>query len=62
MDKLTLAHEWAMRMIGSAYFENEEQRAEVAWQYADAMFAEAEKREDKSRPDVLNSTDSCQLE
>ena len=49
MDKLTLAHEWAMKH-GSAMTH----RTVIdAWAYADAMQAEAEKRESKERPEVL---------
>lgn len=61
MDKLTMAHEWAMNSFDAA-FENEEERARLAWQYADAMKAEADKREDKSRPDVLKPLNSMELE
>ena len=49
--KLELAHEWVMRHMGDKYIELTVERA---WQYADAMYAELEKRKDTSRPDVLN--------
>lgn len=53
MDKLKLAHDWAMKSFLTNGFKDEAERATCAWQYADAMQAEAEKREDKTRPEVL---------
>ena len=48
--KLELAHEWAMQHMDDKYIELTVERA---WEYADAMYAELEKRKDTSRPDVL---------
>ena len=49
--KLELAHEYAMLHMDDKYIELTVDRA---WQYADSMYAELEKRQDTSRPDVLN--------
>lgn len=57
MDKLKLAHDWAMKSFLTDGFKDEVERATCAWQYADAMQAEAKKREDKTRPDVLLTKD-----
>ena len=48
--KLELAHEYAMQHTDE---QNPKLSVERAWQYADAMYAELEKRKDTSRPDVL---------
>ena len=54
MDKLKLAHDYALKQIESLS-ENSTMQSlvSVAWQYADAMQAEADKRVNKERPDVL---------
>ena len=52
--KLELAHEYAMQHTDE---QNPKLSVERAWQYADAMYAELEKRKDTSRPDVLNDFD-----
>ena len=44
MDKLKLAHDWAMKSFLTDGFKDEAERAAHAWKYADAMQAEAEKR------------------
>lgn len=62
MDKLTMAHEWAMQAIDTGYVCETKTLVSEAWCYADAMQAEADKREDKSRPDVLNPSNSRELE
>lgn len=55
MNKLELAHDYVMN-----YLSNPECEActvsgivSVAWEYADLMFKQEEKRKDKSRPEVL---------
>ena len=53
MDKLKLAHDWAMKSFLTDGFKDEVERAVHAWQYADAMQAEAEKRVNKERPEAL---------
>lgn len=53
MDKLKLAHDWAMKSFLNHGFKDEAERAVHAWKYADAMQAEADKRECKERPEVL---------
>ena len=53
MNKLKLAHDWAMQSIDTGYVCETETLVSEAWKYADAMQAEAEKREDKTRPEVL---------
>ena len=50
MDKLTLAHDWAMKHGDKCY---PNLTAEQAWEYADTMFEELEKRQDKTLPDAL---------
>lgn len=55
MDKLTLAHDYAMKHLeGEFYTESEQHRVNSAWEYADMMIAENEKRTDKTRPAVLD--------
>ena len=55
MDKLKLAHDYAMKHLeGKFYTESEQWRVAQAWEYADMMLAEQEKRTDKSRPVVLD--------
>ena len=51
MDKMKLAHEYALEMAKQGI--PLKSCKELGWKYADAMQAEAEKREDKTRPDVL---------
>lgn len=52
MDKLTMAHDWAMKH-GSP--DNFKLTVDEAWEYADAMQAEANKRINTDRPDVLKA-------
>ena len=55
MDKLKLAHDYAMKHLeGKFYTESEQWRVAQAWDYADLMYAEQEKRTDKTRPAVLD--------
>lgn len=49
MDKLKLAHDWAMKHGSTLTHKT----VIDAWAYADAMQAEAEKREPKGLPDAL---------
>ena len=44
MDKLTMAHEYAMQAIDTGYVCETDTLVTEAWQYADAMQAEADKR------------------
>lgn len=44
MDKLKLAHDWAMQSIDTGYVCETETLVSEAWKYANAMQAEAEKR------------------
>lgn len=53
MDKLQMAHDWAMNTINAGYCNETKLMVKEAWCYADAMQAEAEKRECKERPEVL---------
>lgn len=57
MDKLKLAHDWAMKSFLTNGFKDEAERAIHAWKYADAMQAEAEERECKERPEALCEVD-----
>src|SRR5574344_475690 len=51
MDKLTLAHEYALEMAKQGI--PLKSCLELGWKYADAMQAEAEKRNNTERPKVL---------
>lgn len=57
--KLEMAHEWYMKYSESPSFMNTE--VEMAWQYADAMQAEADKRENKETCDKSLNIDSKEL-
>ena len=54
--KLELAHEYAMlHMMNPQYKDVDDlEVVQWAWDYVEAMQAEAEKHKDTSRPDVLN--------
>lgn len=59
MDKLTMAHDWAMKIIeGNMRAADAIDLVDRAWRYADAMQAEADKREqqkqDKLKQDQQN--------
>ena len=60
MNKLKMAHDYAMAYIKEAFKDDLDYEwihsmiAKEAWAYADAMQAEADKREDKTRPAVLS--------
>lgn len=58
MDKLKLAHEFAMKIIGIGATNKTSEIIRLGWEYADAMQAEADKREDKTRPEVLLTKDN----
>lgn len=66
--KLEMAHEWAMKIIeGNVRVADASDLLERAWQYADAMQAEADKRESKSQESSLVSgektnTDDCETQ
>lgn len=55
MDKMKLAHDYAMLHMMNIQYKDVDDFEIVQWafDYADAVQAEAEKREDKTRPDVL---------
>lgn len=53
MNKMQMAHDYAMKHIQEGWDINYDILVVDAWQYADAMQAEAEKRKDKTRPEVL---------
>ena len=55
MDKLKLAHEYALEMAKQGI--PLKSCKELGWKYADAMQAEADKREDKTRPKALLTKD-----
>ena len=59
MNKLDMAHEYAMKCIGNpnVSVKTNNEIIAFAWQYADAMQAEADKRECKERTDVLLTKD-----
>ena len=51
MDKLKLAHDYAMEMAKQGV--PLKSCKELGWKYADAMQSKAEKRVNKDRPEVL---------
>lgn len=51
--KMQLAHEMALAIQGTKLLHDMELVSDMAWKYADAMQAEADKRECKERPEVL---------
>jgi len=53
LDKAKMAHDWAIKYgkVDSNY--NRENTVQLAWKYADAMQAEADKREPSGFPNVL---------
>lgn len=53
MDKLKLAHEYALVRLTCNNPKTMDEIIHLSWYYADAMQAEAEKRVNKERPDVL---------
>ena len=53
MDKLKLAHEFAMQLIKAGATNKTADIIKFGWEYADAMQAEADSRVNKERPDVL---------
>ena len=59
MDKLKMAHEWAMNTINAGYCNETKLMVKEAWAYADAMQAEADKRINKERPEALCEVDWC---
>ena len=58
MDKLKLAHDYALKQM-ETLSENSTMQSlvSVAWQYADAMQAEAEKRKPSGLPEALCEVD-----
>ena len=57
MNKLQMAHEYAMKHVQEGFDINYDVLVVEAWKYADAMQAEADKRECKERTDVLLTKD-----
>ena len=55
--KLEMAHEYAIALINSDCEMQFDKFIRLCWQYADAMQAEADKRECKERTDVLLTKD-----
>ena len=51
MDKMKLAHEWAIELLRAG--DNSDDVISCEWRYADAMCAEAEKRKPSGFPDAL---------
>ena len=55
--KLEMAHEWAMKHGDAETVGSRQNMIKYAWEYADAMQVEADKRECKERTDVLLTKD-----
>ena len=53
MDKLKMAHDWAMICLKSGLTASMEELIIEAWKYADAMQAEADKRKPSGLPEAL---------
>ena len=56
MDKLTMAHDYLLKIIPKASLVDDEDiefTVDTAWKYADAMQAEADKREPSGLPESL---------
>lgn len=53
MDKLKLAHDYALVRLTCSNPKTLDEIISLSWYYADAMQAEANERECKERPDVL---------
>ena len=53
MNKLQMAHEYAMKHVQEGFDINYDVLVVEAWKYADAMQAEADKREPSGFPNVL---------
>ena len=51
--KLEMAHEWAMRHGDAETVGSRQNMVKYAWEYADAMQAEAEKRKPSGLPESL---------
>jgi len=60
--KMDMAHEMALEIMKLRPELMVWQIADRAWEYADAMQAEADKREDKTRPEVLATEESPKLD
>ena len=61
--KLEMAHEWAMRAIDTGYVCETGNLVIEAWKYADAMQAEADKREKEEQSEhVFEAIDEWQPE
>lgn len=60
MDKLKLAHDYALVRITCSNPKTLDEIINLSWYYADAMQAEADKRINKERPDVLCEVDWSQ--
>ena len=61
MNKLTMAHEYAMKHVQEGFDINYDVLVVEAWKYADAMQTEADKRVNMERPDVLKASNSREL-
>lgn len=57
MDRLKIAHDYAMKHIQEGWDINYDILVVDAWQYADAMQAEADKREPSGLPEALCEVD-----
>ena len=62
LDKLEMAHDWAMNCLKSGLSAPMSDLVVESWKYADAMQAEADKRVNMERPDVLKASNSMELE
>lgn len=60
MDKLKMAHDYAIEMAKQGI--TLKSCLVLGWKYADAMQAEAEKREPKGFPEEIEESNSVELE
>ena len=59
MNKLQMAHQWAMKSIDAGYVCETDMLVKEAWKYADAMQAEADKRNIGERTLTKDESGNC---
>ena len=58
LDKAKMAHDWAIKYGKVDSNHNRENTVQLAWDYADAMQAESDKRKPKGLPDAIKGLES----
>ena len=62
MNKLEMAHDYLLKLMETNPKLNAKYATEFVWEMVDAMQAEADKRVNMERPDVLKASNSMELE